>query len=81
MKKGYFFRFLKENNAYEQYIMNFNTKLGKEYRKINGFHSTKKFFEDVGSKYFITYGFIWRNTPQGYGYWDNLNCKWKKKTY
>lgn len=67
-----FFWFLFRNKALIKWYKNF--KEDKEYPSL------RKFFKGNGSHNWIANAFIWKDTLDGYTYWDNLDSKWTDKT-
>ena len=67
--KQRFFKFLKENNAYEIYMLNLKK------RKVKN-SEIKSFFMNCYYKDVIAESFNWKGTPQGFDYWFQLNEKW-----
>ena len=63
-----FVHFLKEKNAYEAFIKNF-----EEYRKTQMF---LRYIEKTRQNNFINEAFGWRVTPQGSNYWNKLDLSW-----
>ena len=72
--KQQFIQFLKQNNAYEQYMLNFNnrSKMSKYYSK----KAFKKYFKFTEEKLLITNAFDWDKTKEGFDYWDKIDDKW-----
>lgn len=66
MKK--FIDFLERNGAWENFEKNFNEQ-GKDPKKYKEDCKVFKFYE-------LTSAFDWRNTREGYPYWNDLNWKW-----
>ena len=75
--KQQFIRFLKENNAYEQYMNNFNKR--EEFR--NMICPKNKFFSKAEPFNFINRAFTYDRTNEGYMFWFNLSTEWKKILY
>ena len=75
LSKRKFIRFLKQNNAYEQFMFNF--------RKQNPLCNNKelyfKSYSNADTLKYVDYAFVWDNTKEGWEYWANLDKKWKKE--
>ena len=75
-----FFRFLKENRAYSEYINNF-----KEFRekKPDGEPGVKILLRFLDRNPFnsllIASAFSWPNTPQKHDYWYNLYYRFREQ--
>ena len=69
--KQQFIRFLKDNNAYEQYMFNFKIHRLNPYK-----FTTKEFFINTFYGDFLTHAFNWKDTIEGYNYWGVLDYKW-----
>ena len=69
--KQLFFKFLKDNNAYEQYMFNF-----KIHRVNPNKCTTKEFFINTFYGDFLAHAFNWKDTIQGYNYWGALDSEW-----
>ena len=75
--KQHFIKFLKENNAYEKFIFNFNSREGKIFRAAKQLPcSSESYFYSCYMKRYILNAFLWGVTSQNYGYWESLNNKW-----
>lgn len=73
-----FIKFLKQTNAYEQYMYNFkrHRTIHKELINKNKF-APKDFFVNTFYLDFLdTDAFFWRDTKQKYDYWNEINFKW-----
>ena len=70
--KQQFIRFLKENNAYEEYIHNFNNRKEED----NKVCPKNKFFSKTEPLDFIDSAFNWSNSHEHFLFWENLNGKW-----
>lgn len=64
-------RFLKQNNAYEAYMFNFEAQKGDL--------SFKRYIERVTLSSFINGAFDWQYTSEGRGYWYDLHKKWHEE--
>ena len=63
-----FISFLKRNDCYYEYKENFiNNGYYPKFREFMHFAPRKKY---------ISYAFFWKNTPQGYEYWNVIYRKW-----
>lgn len=77
-----FFRFLKHNKAYKNYIDELSTDNAisfRGYNEGNYLKSPEKFIilqTQIDPYDLISKGFRWRLTKQGSGYWKTLNHKW-----
>lgn len=76
--KQLFIRFLKQNNAYEQYVINFNSIEGYEYRRYLNLYSSNDFFKHENMLHFTGYPFVWNKTKEGWLYWEIIDEKWVK---
>ena len=75
--KQHFLQLLKENNAYEQFMFNFNSKKGKYFRANRGLNcSTESYFNACYKKSYLLDAFLWGVTSQKHDYWSALNDKW-----
>ena len=69
--KQLFIQFLKQNNAYEEFMYNF------EMHRVNPNEcTTKEFFINTFYRDFLAHAFNWKDTIQGYNYWGVLDYKW-----
>ncbi len=59
-----FFKFLKENNALEKYLSNFDAVKPSTFFKISAPRS------------YIALAFAWSSTKEGWDFWSNLHTKW-----
>jgi hypothetical protein len=81
--KKRFFRFLKEEGAYVAFKRNFSLNYLKEwfdndYKQIvNG----KSYYESVKKIRYISEAFYWKDTPEGFDYWNGLNIKWVRNVF
>ena len=76
-----FIKFLKDNNAYGQYLINFYK--GESFRKTYcpaGYHTIKYFFS-LNRERYIVYAFNFATTCEGSNYWENLSNKWRRMKY
>ena len=75
LSKKKFIRFLKQNNAYEQFMFAF--------RKQNALRNKKglyfKNYSNAEPLKYVDYAFVWDNTKEGWEYWANLDKEWKKE--
>lgn len=60
-----FIKFLKENDAYDNFIAEIEKDKDAKKRMIIG-----------NPMYYITNAFVWAHTPQGSDYWTALSDKW-----
>ena len=75
--KQHFLQFLKENNAYEEFMFNFESKEGRFYRANRGLLCpTEKYFTSCYSRSYLRDAFLWNDTSQKHDYWSSLNKKW-----
>ncbi len=76
--KQYFIRFLKQHNAYEMFMDNFNSENGINYRyNINkDVVSAKIFFKTRSPANFLAFAFRFGETKEGHGFWKNINIDW-----
>ena len=74
--KQLFIQFLKQNNAYEEFMYNF------EMHRVNPNEcTTKEFFINTFYGDFLTHAFYWKNTMEGHNYWAILDYKWYHKIW
>lgn len=75
-----FVHFLKENNAYEEFMINFHKRNMKYFpTKRDGKKFMKIYTRNYAvAKEIINFAFVWHDTPQGHGYWSDLNTIWKR---
>ena len=59
-----FTKFLKDNDAYDDFMENIKDRYSKERMSI------------LAPKYYITNAFVWAHTEQGSDYWKELSEKW-----
>ena len=75
--KQLFIKFLKDNNAYEQFMFNF--KKDEEYRMYHLIKfSSNEFFKNEPIQNYILHAFEWKNTSEGETFWGTMYHKWKK---
>jgi len=67
--KECFFRWLKENDAYEKFMYNNSRPLERSFTKIE---------DNNNSASFIWGTFVWERTNEGEDYWAKLSSKWVK---
>ena len=68
--KQLFIQFLKQNNAFEQFMFNFNN---------SRFHPKKSFtryFETIDKYGAINNAFNWADSPEHFRFWKNMDTKW-----
>lgn len=72
--KQLFIHFLKQNNAYEKFMNNFNNrnKISTYYPKI----SFILYFEITNETIIISHAFRWATSFENLLFWINLNQKW-----
>lgn len=69
--KRKFFRFLKNNNAFDLYCANArNPNCQGRYRGLD-------IFKQEHPKEWINFAFTYAKTPQGQDFWFGLSMKWK----
>ena len=73
-----FFRFLKEESAYGEWVYNLNKKLN-ETNIPKDYLSTFVLNEDDKCENAIDFAFDWSTTRQGFDFWEGINNKWKNK--
>ena len=78
-----FLRFLKENNAYEQFLYNFEkikSKAWREYWRKNpsivSNYSVFSFLNEKEIEDWIMDAFPWASTKEGSNFWRDLHKKW-----
>ncbi len=78
--KQYFIRFLKQHNAYEMFMYNFNSARGRKYRKkVASFGlSPTKFFACVTPVHYVYLAFIYGDTQEGTDFWKTIDLDWFK---
>lgn len=72
-----FRKFLMEHKCYKGYIENvesINNSFRIEYKVL----SLKYLLNNRGAKSWISYGFNWDETKQGFRFWEDLDYKWTK---
>ena len=75
--KKEFVIFLKKNNAFGAFVLNFNNS--KLWRKENGeIYDEHKYFTNTPFERYISGAFLWRNTVQGHIFWQKLSEKWRQ---
>ena len=67
--KEYFKAFLIKHRAYKKYVNNLKTQCWSFEESMN----LDKMLDTI---LHINYAFIWKDTPEGIEYWDNLCDKW-----
>ena len=72
--KQQFIRFLKENNAYEPFLTNFE----KREEKRNKVCPKRQYLKKMEPEDFIDRAFDWKNTKEGWKYWFNLSIEWQR---
>ena len=65
-----FYRFLKENNIYKAYRINFDTE-------FSGYPSLKIFLIQIPCDDVIFEAFNWQGTPERGFFWSSMNVEWK----
>lgn len=65
----HFYLFLMMNGCYSGFLRNFDPHAKSE--------TVDRFFDLCRPEYYITTAFCWEDTPEGCGYWSNLDRKWK----
>ncbi len=74
-----FFDFLKQNNAFEVYKSNLLNYYRKQNLDLDLVTTLDNVFDDSNSvKSWISCGFTWNSTPEGWEYWNNLDIEWRK---
>jgi hypothetical protein len=71
-----FIKFLKDNDAYYDYIKNVNIQ---RRQKIENGEDLKAFLLGIPWSHhnmYIDYPITWSDTPEGHGYWSRLNTAW-----
>ena len=74
-----FFRFLKENNAFLQWVANrefFTQKILKMRCYPYVSHSKARYFAPQDLLRSAQSSFAWKDTPQGFSFWNQLNGKY-----
>ena len=75
--KKQFIKFLKDNNVYGLYILNFRNRSHSTTpffkRQINIF---KDFIEDEKPETFFIHSFKWEQTPEGFEFWCDIDDLW-----
>ena len=72
--KQFFIQFLKQNNIYEQYMLNFNNrnKMSKYYRET----PFMEYFKLTNDRYLIALAFPWVCSPEKSCFWEDMSDKW-----
>jgi len=70
--KRIFFAFLKDNNAYNGFIINLTKRFKGDKNKI------LSYVRDTPMPSLIARAFSWENTKEHCKYWHGLNLKWLK---
>ena len=70
--KRIFFAFLKDNNAYNGFIINLTKRFKGDKNKI------LSYVRDTPMPSLIARAFSWENTKEQFDFWDGLNLKWLK---
>lgn len=77
--KKHFIYFLKQNNAYEKYIYNFEQEDARKFRRWSTAHTdSKSFFKICNISDYVNKAFHWDCTQQGYDFWLDLHMIWEK---
>lgn len=80
----YLKRFLKEHGVYTIFFKNIKERRFDEYSVIrNNFNSSWEEMVKSGNYIdsVIDASFIWRNTPEGHGFWSGLNNTFRREYY
>lgn len=64
-----FVEFLKEEGAYEKYVINYKNGPNKE--------SLSDFLKTTPEAEYLNCSFAWRIAPEGYEFWNELSRKWR----
>lgn len=70
--KQIFIQFLKDNDAYEEYVYNFNKR--EKFR--NKACPKNQFFSKKEPKEYILFAFTWDSTSEGLRFWNEIDIKW-----
>ena len=70
--KQLFIQFLKDNDAYEEYVYNFNKR--EKFR--NKACPKNQFFSKKEPKEYILFAFTWDSTSEGLRFWNEIDIKW-----
>jgi len=68
-----FYKFLKDNNVLDRYMNNYDP-----FYEGNGNISLFKFLNICMNKNYIFKAFLWSETYEKFGFWDNINSKWRE---
>lgn len=72
-----FENFLISKNSLDQFIDNFFSYGGIKFRKKYDFPiDIELFFKNVRKESWIDYSFVYKDTPEGYKYWEELSILW-----
>ena len=69
-----FYRFLKINNIYNEYINEINNRPNENYVT---WYLKKEHIENEKPFELINHAFSWDNTKKGFTFWSNVNCMWR----
>ena len=79
----YLKRFLKEHGVYTIFFKNIKERRFDENAVVHNFNNSweemiksRKYIDNV-----IDASFIWKNTPQGHGFWSGLNSTFHREYY
>ncbi len=72
--KKRFFRFLKEEGAYGEWVYYVKKTLNESASK--DYLSTFVLNEDDKCENAIDFAFVWSKTSQGYDFWEDINNRW-----
>lgn len=75
-----FFRFLKNNDVYRQYLNNIQYSATINHKYVSNKKFTTEFFDlaKCNPKILINHPFIWRSTQEGYYFWHNIHYQWNE---
>lgn len=66
-----FRKFLEENYVLEKFIMYSKSGTG-----LHVYHNPFYWMNNISSKDYIVHAFSWKNTEEGYYFWETLSQKW-----
>ena len=73
-----FYRFLKINHAYYEFISNVNNfQIMTSSRRLQNLEDAKYYMGNQNVTNYIIYAFRWGHTKQGHSFWENLHNKWE----
>lgn len=71
-----FTKFLLDNNAYSQYVINLLESRKVSFEEFIDKLRAPRYYE--AEQEFINFAFTWNKTSEGFSYWHKLDTKWRK---